>query len=89
LGYICVKTNNYFSPQITTHKKTTIYGVGNPVPGLGQVQKVAMLKQVNRMPTNNKNNNNKPRTNPLPLKPTTHYMQNKRVSEILETNTYV
>ena len=38
------KTNNYLSPQITEHKKTVTYGIGNPGPGLRQAQKCCMFQ---------------------------------------------
>ena len=37
------KTNNYISPQIIEHKKTTTYDVGNPRPGMGQTQQCGEL----------------------------------------------
>ena len=33
------KTNSHLSPQIIEHKKATTYNVGDPDPGLEQVQK--------------------------------------------------
>ena len=36
-----------FSPQITEHKKTKTFDVGNPGPGLGQAQKCGGDKTIN------------------------------------------
>jgi hypothetical protein len=35
-----IKTNNHFSPTIIGGIKTVTYAVGNPSPGLGQMQKM-------------------------------------------------
>jgi hypothetical protein len=35
------KTNNHLSPQLTEHKKTMTYGIGNLGPGLWQTQNLA------------------------------------------------
>jgi hypothetical protein len=40
--------NNQLSPQITEHKMTMTYDIGNPVPGLGQAQKCVGVKLVNK-----------------------------------------
>ena len=40
-------TNIHLSPQITEHKKTTTYDVGNPVPGFGRAQKWGGVKLIN------------------------------------------
>jgi hypothetical protein len=34
------KSNNHISPQLNEHKKTVIYDVGNPCPGLGEAQSI-------------------------------------------------
>ena len=38
------KMNNHLSPQAIEHKKTKTYGIGNPGPDLGQVQKCGEIK---------------------------------------------
>jgi hypothetical protein len=40
------KTDNYLSPQLTEHKKTTTNDVGNPGHGLGQTLKYGGVKPV-------------------------------------------
>jgi hypothetical protein len=39
-----IKTNNHHSAQITEHKKTTTYDIGNSGPGLGQTQTCGRVK---------------------------------------------
>ena len=38
--------NNQLSPQITEHKMTMTYDIGNPVPGLGKTQTCGKIKFV-------------------------------------------
>jgi hypothetical protein len=41
------KMYNHLSHQIIEDEKTTTYDIGNPGPGLGQVQKCGRVKPVN------------------------------------------
>ena len=69
------KKNKYFCPQITTFKKTTTYSFRNPVPGLGQVQKVAVWNKLIGFPRTIIKKNCR---YSLQLKRTTHYMLYKQ-----------
>ena len=46
------KTNDHLSSQLIEHRKTTIFDVGNPGTGLGQVQKGGADKPVNAIGLN-------------------------------------
>jgi hypothetical protein len=41
------RTNNHLSPEITEHKKTTTYDVGNSAPCFGQAQNWGGVKLIN------------------------------------------
>ena len=41
----------YTLTELTKHKKDYDYDTGNPIPGLGQVQKYGLVQQFNGIPT--------------------------------------